>query len=107
MREAGLDGVLATQNADVFYLSGVVQQAQLYLPVEGQPVLMVRKHFDRARLTTGLDESLVVGIRSLRELPGLLEGAGGRPRRLGLSLIPCRTTPTGFAKALLRLKLSW
>jgi Xaa-Pro aminopeptidase len=105
MREAGLDGVLATQNADVFYLSGVVQQAQLYLPAEGQPVLMVRKHLDRARMTTGLDESLVVGIKSLRELPSLLEGAGGRPRRLGLELdtLPYNTYQA-YAKALAPLE---
>lgn len=105
MRGAGLDGVLATQNADVFYLSGVVQQAQLYLPSEGQPLLMVRKHFDRARATTGLDESLVVGVRSLRELPGLMESAGGRPRKLGLELdtLPYNTYQA-YAKALAPLE---
>jgi Xaa-Pro aminopeptidase len=101
MREAGLDGVLATQNADVFYLSGIVQQAQLYVPLEGPPCLMVRKHFERARMTTALDESQVVGIRSLRELPGLVEGAGGRPGRLGLELdtLPYNTYQA-YAKAL-------
>ncbi len=105
MREAGLDGVLATQNADVFYLSGVVQQAQLYLPVEGSPCLMVRKHFDRARMTTALDESQVVGVRSLRELPGLLERVGGTPRRLGLELdtLPYNTYQA-YAKALAPLE---
>ncbi|HET6314449.1 MAG TPA: Xaa-Pro peptidase family protein [Chloroflexia bacterium] len=101
MREAGLDGVLATQNADVFYLSGIVQQAQVYLPVAGRPLLMVRKHFDRARITTELDESQVVGVRSLRELPALLESVGARPRRLGLELdtLPYNTYQA-YAKAL-------
>ncbi|MEA2574368.1 MAG: Xaa-Pro dipeptidase [Chloroflexia bacterium] len=105
MREAGLDGVLATQNADVFYLSGVVQQAQLYLPAEGQPCLMVRKHFDRARMTTGLDESRVVAVRSLRELPGLVEVAGGKPRRMGLELdtLPYNTYQA-YARALAPLE---
>lgn len=105
MREAGLYGVLATQNSDVFYLSGVVQQAQLYMPVEGPPCLMVRKHFDRARMTTALDESQVVAIRSLRELPGLVERAGGRPRRLGLELdtLPYNTYQA-YAKALAPLE---
>lgn len=101
MRAAGLDGVLATQNADVFYLSGVVQQAQVYLPAEGRPLLMVRKHFARARITTALDESQVVGVRSLRELPALLESVGARPRRLGLELdtLPYNTYQA-YAKAL-------
>lgn len=105
MRAAGMDGVLATQNADVYYFSGVVQQAQLYLPVDGQPLLMVRKHFDRARMSTSLEESLVVGVRSLRELPGLLESAGGRPRRVGFELdtLPYNTF-LAYAKALAPLE---
>lgn len=83
MREAQLDGLLVTQNADVFYLSGAVQQAQLYLPMEGEPLLMVRKHPGRAMLSSELNEGGVVMVRSLRELPGLIEGVGARPRRVG------------------------
>ncbi len=86
MREADLDGVLATQNADIFYLSGVVQQAQLYLPATGEPLLMVRKHLGRAQTVSRLGEMRVVGIRSLKELPGLIEGAGGHPGRIGFEL---------------------
>ncbi|HYP39083.1 MAG TPA: Xaa-Pro peptidase family protein [Chloroflexia bacterium] len=86
MRDAGVDGVMATQNADVFYLSGVIQQAQVYLPVEGKPVLMVRKHHGRSRMVSQLAEEQVVAVRSLRELPGLIEAAGGRPGRIGFEL---------------------
>ena len=84
MREAGIDGLMATQNADVFYLAGVVQQAQVYVPSEGDPLLMVRKHHGRAGTDSSLDPSRVVAVRSLRELPALIEGAGGgKPRRIG------------------------
>ncbi|MBF6613128.1 MAG: aminopeptidase P family protein [Chloroflexi bacterium] len=86
MRTAELGGVMATQNADIFYLSGVVQQAQLYLPVSGEPLLMVRKHLGRAQSVSRLGEMRVVGVRSLKELPGLVEGAGGRPDRIGFEL---------------------
>jgi Xaa-Pro dipeptidase len=86
MRDEGLDGVFATQNADVFYLSGIVQQAQVYLPVEGEPVLMVRKHPGRALMASALDERQVAPVRSLKELPALIEQAGGRPRRIGFEL---------------------
>jgi Xaa-Pro dipeptidase len=78
VREARLDGVMATQNADVFYLSGVVQQAQVYLPAEGDPLLMVRKHHGRARMMSRLPEESVVAVRSLRELPALIEKVSGR-----------------------------
>jgi Xaa-Pro aminopeptidase len=96
MRGAGLDGVLATQNADIFYLSGALQQGQVYLPVDGEPVLMVRKHFGRARETSSLDDESLVAVRSLRELPGLIERAGGKPRRIGLEL---DTLPVGTFRA--------
>src|SRR5690242_19881625 len=78
MREAGLDGVMATQNASVFYFSGVIQQAQVYIPVEGSPLLLVRKHHGRAVQTSQLGSTLVVGVRSLRQLPGLITEAGGK-----------------------------
>ncbi len=86
MREAGFDGVMVTHNADVFYLSGAVQQAQLYLPVEGWPMLMVRKHPGRATLSSALDEGSVVAVRSLRELPALIMEAGPAPKRIGFLL---------------------
>src|SRR6266568_2518219 len=79
MREAGVDGVMATHNADVFYLSGTLQQAQVYLPSVGEPVVMVRKHLGRAGTDSSLPPESVIGVRSLRELPGLIEAAGGRP----------------------------
>jgi Xaa-Pro dipeptidase len=101
MREEGLDGVFATQNADVFYLSGVVQQAQVYVPVEGEPVLMVRKHPGRALMASALDEGQVAPVRSLKELPALIERAGGRPRRIGFELdtLPVSVI-NAYAKAL-------
>jgi Xaa-Pro dipeptidase len=89
MREAGLDGVMATQNADVFYLSGAVQQAQVYLPAEGEPLMMVRKHAGRAEADSALGKGWgrIVAVRSLRELPGLIEEACGRkPMSIGWEL---------------------
>lgn len=103
MREAGLQGAMATQNADVFYLSGVVQQAQVYVPVEGRPVLMVRKHHGRASMMSQLGEASVIAVRSLKELPGLIERAGGgnRPARIGFEFdtLPVATF-NAYARAL-------
>jgi Xaa-Pro aminopeptidase len=86
MRDAGLDGLLATHNPDVFYLAGVVQQAQVYIPAEGMPVLMVRKHHGRATALSGLPPDSVVPVSSLRELPGIIEANGSRPRTIGFEL---------------------
>ncbi len=86
MREAGLDGLMATQNADVYYLSGMLQQAQVYLPADGAPVLMVRKHVGRAQADSSLPESGVVSVRSLRDLPGIITAAGSQPTSIGFEL---------------------
>jgi Xaa-Pro dipeptidase len=89
MRDAGLDGLMATQNADIYYLAGALQQSQVYLPVEGEPIMMVRKHPGRAQADSALGRGwgAVVPVRSLRELPDLMEKAGGRkPAKLGFEL---------------------
>lgn len=90
MHEAGVDGVMATQNADLFYLSGAIQQAQLYLPAEGEPLLMVRKHPGRAMYDSALGISgwgRVESVKSLRDLPALIEEVGGRkPATIGWEL---------------------
>ena len=89
MRDAGLDGLMATQNADIYYLAGALQQSQVYLPVEGEPIMMVRKHPGRAQADSSLGNGwgAVVTVRSLRELPDLIEKAGGRkPAMLGFEL---------------------
>src|SRR5205807_2174205 len=102
MREAGLDGLLATQNADVFYLSGVIQQSQVYVPAQGTSVLMVRKHHGRAMSVTQLGEDAVVAVRSLKELPSIMDAAGGgKPGKIGLELDTLPVTVfNSYSKAL-------
>ena len=81
----GIDAALILQVSDLFYLSGTIQQSHLYIPVDGQPLLMVRKDFARAKSESPLDN--IVAIRSPRQLPDLLNRHGIRlPRRLGLEL---------------------
>ncbi len=80
-----LDGALILQNTDLFYFSGTIQQSHLYIPVEGQPLLMARKSLARARQESALDK--VVPLPSPRQLPVLWQEHGyARPRRLGMEL---------------------
>src|SRR4051812_23507255 len=62
MREVGVDGLMPTKNADVFSLTGTIQQAQLYTPAEGKPVFMVRKHYGRALSVSRLGEGTVTTV---------------------------------------------
>ncbi len=80
-----VDGALIIQQADLFYFAGTIQQAHLYVPAEGTPLLMVRRSFVRAQQESALAE--VVPLQSLRALPVLLAAHSyGLPRRLGMEL---------------------
>src|SRR5690606_12749312 len=66
MEKNGLDGALFVQHVDLFYLSGTAQDAHLFVPVEGEPVLMVRKSFERAVEDSPLET--VLPVKSLAEV---------------------------------------
>ena len=83
--EKDIDGALILQNADLFYFSGTSQQANLYIPSEGEAVLMVRKDAERAKAESALAH--VIPFSSPREIPGLLEDAGvPMPKKMGMEL---------------------
>jgi len=78
--EQGLEGALLLHAVDVLWLSGTRQNAALWLPAVGEPVLLVRKSLERARSESPL--SRVIPFPSSRELAGVV----GSVRRLGLTL---------------------
>ena len=85
MHETGLDLILMAQNADLFYFTGTVQQGVLCAPVEGEPVYMVRKDYQRARMESGLKE--IVPLKSPRDIPGILsEFKIPTPKNVGMEL---------------------
>lgn len=85
MAEAGLDAVIIIQNADLFYFTGTIQSGNLYVPVEGDPIYMVRKEHSRARMESGLKE--IVPFSSMKNIPGILADHGyPLPRRIGMEL---------------------
>jgi Xaa-Pro aminopeptidase len=63
----------------------------LFLPLEGKPLLAVKREFERARLESPLDD--VVALKSSQELPALIQNHLGKtPRTLGLEMdvLPAR-----------------
>ncbi len=85
LADAALDGALILQNTDLYYLTGTIQQAHLYVPVSGAPVLMVRKSLARARAESSLAD--IVALKSPRQITAILEGLGHPPpKRLGMEL---------------------
>src|SRR4030042_5127438 len=85
MRKKEIEALLVVQKMDYFYLSGTTQDAFLFVPLEGRPLLLVRRELERARVESPLDD--VVAIRSLRDFPILIKNHYGRlPGNLGLEL---------------------
>ena len=85
LRHRNLDGALIVQNSDLFYFSGTIQQSHLYVPAEGDALLMVRKSFQRAQAESPL--KAVVYLSSLKKLPPVLKEHGlSIPRRLGMEM---------------------
>ncbi len=68
------DGVLVTAPVRIYYFSGTLGNGVLWLPLEGEPVLLLRKGLDRARLESPL--ARIFGFRSYKELPALCREAG-------------------------------
>jgi Xaa-Pro dipeptidase len=85
MAVEGLDAVIIVQNADLFYFTGTIQSGNLYVPLEGEPLYMVRKDFLRARMESGLRE--VVPFSSMKDIPMVLaNNSYPQPKRIGMEL---------------------
>jgi Xaa-Pro aminopeptidase len=85
MQKQGIDGLLVIQKMDLYYLSGTTQDGLLFLPSEGNPLLMIKREFERAKVESPIKQ--VVPLKSLRDVPSLIQTYGNRlPHRLGLEL---------------------
>ncbi|MEJ2100979.1 MAG: aminopeptidase P family N-terminal domain-containing protein [Desulfobacterales bacterium] len=65
-----LEGAFILQNADIFYFTGTIQSSVLFVPSQGEPILMVQKNLQRARHESSLNE--ILPIKSKSQIPGVL-----------------------------------
>ena len=85
MAENDIEAALFLQRADLFYFSGTIQEAHLFIPVEGEPVLMVYKNFDRAIAESPL--SRIAPLSSPKAIPEILQQFDYRqPQTMGMEL---------------------
>ena len=85
MAVEGLDAILVMQSADLFYFTGSIQSGCLYVPLQGQPLYLVRRDASRARMESGLME--VVPFSSQKELPRIIAEYGyPQPVKIGMEL---------------------
>ena len=84
LRAEGIDAAIVSQNADLYYLAGTVQQSQLLVPADDEPVLFTRRTVARAREESPLTVAELPSPRRLGEL--VAEWCGGAPDVVGLEL---------------------
>jgi Xaa-Pro aminopeptidase len=70
--EAG--GILVFSRLNIYYLTGTFGQGVLWLPLSGEPVLLIRKGVNRARLESPLKH--IVSFKSYSELAPICADAG-------------------------------
>jgi len=75
-----LDAAFFHYKIDYYYLSGTMQDAFLFVPLDRPPVLFVRRDLKRARQESPLEE--VVPLKSLEEIRPFVRGM----KRIGLQL---------------------
>jgi Xaa-Pro aminopeptidase len=80
-REMDSDSLIVVQTADLFYLTGTTQVGLLWFPLEGEPLLAVRKSYQRAKTESAVQN--IVQLRSYSELSELIPAPGST---IGLEL---------------------
>jgi Xaa-Pro aminopeptidase len=74
LAERGLAGALLLAGVDVFYLTGTRQNAALFVPSDGAPVLLVKKSLVRARAEAAIED--VRPFPRSQDLDGALRAEG-------------------------------
>ena len=72
-----VDGFLIFQNVNLFYFSGTMQNSIMFIPREGEPLLLVRRSLTRARIESPLAN--IIPYTRLTELPRTLSTCWGSP----------------------------
>src|SRR5438034_4435753 len=68
------DALVILQNVDQYYLTGTMQTGVLWFPREGEPLLAVRKSYERAKTESAVKN--LVPLKTYSELPALIPNPG-------------------------------
>jgi Xaa-Pro aminopeptidase len=81
LRREKVDSCLILQNVDLFYFSGTIQRSYLFIPTQGEPLLMVQKDFQRAKEESPLKN--IIPIERPKAISSILKRQGGL-KQIGL-----------------------
>ena len=68
------DALVILQNVDQYYLAGTMQTGVLWFPRQGEPLLAVRKSYERAKTESAVKN--LVPLKTYSELPALIPNPG-------------------------------
>ena len=80
MEKASLNGAFFHYKIDYYYLAGTMQDSILYIPLEDEPILFVKREISRARRESPIEQ--IVPIRSMKDIFAHI----GPMKRVGLQL---------------------
>ena len=81
-----LTGIMIFESIDLGYFSGTSQDGLIYIPRDGQPVVLIRKSFERAGEESPLDVQPLKSLKSLKKDLGLPDKAD---IGLEMDVLPC------------------
>ena len=91
MENAGVEALFLTHKPDIYYFSGTAQDCYLYVCLDKDPLLFVKRYFPRAERETSIKG--ILPILSIKEIPDKIRDVHKRlPSNMGLAfdVVPVR-----------------
>ncbi len=82
----GIDGALLFQAVDMCYFSGTAQDGLVYIPRDGEPIVMMKRSLERAKEESPLEVRPLKNMRNLKEDLGIKTSA---TIGLEMDVLPC------------------
>ena len=82
----GIDGALLFQAVDICYFSGTAQDGLVYIPRDGEPIVMMKRSLERAKEESPLEVRPLKNMRNLKKDLGIKTGA---TIGLEMDVLPC------------------
>ncbi len=91
MKTCNIESVFLTHKPDIFYFSGTAQDCYLYVHIDYDPVLFVKRYFPRAEIESPLNQ--ILHISSVKKIPETIQDLQKNlPEVMGLAfdVVPVR-----------------
>lgn len=90
------DAVLLTQNVDLYYFTGSMQNGYAFIPAEGEPAFLVKRSVERAKKESGIPVYELGAFRQFRHtleqhFPALFSGKKSLKIAADMDVLPAQT----------------